>query len=239
MQIALCNDDDAILQMLQSCIAAYFTRTNLIVHTCRFFHAEDFINSTRHFHIVFMGIYHSKTDGIEPLKNIKKKIKCPIVFVADTPKYAIDAFALDAAHYLIKPLTQEAVFQALDRCLARLGEPSREILKVKSSGITIPVPIADITYIEVFNKVCVIHTANRSVQTYTSLDALSRQLNSCLFIRAQRSYLVHMGFIGAFFYDYILLKNGVKVGLARKKRAELKKQYQDYLQTCAMASRSF
>lgn len=224
--------------MLQTYIAAYFARTDSVIHTCCFSCTESFASSDQYFHIVFMGIHPPKMDGIKTVQKYMK-IKCPVIFIADSPEYAINAFTVDAVHYLIKPLTQDCVFEALTRCLARLGSSSHEILKVKNGNITIPVPIDDINYIEVFNKVCVIHTVNRSVQTYTSLDALSRQLNSCLFIRAQRSYLVHMGFIAAFFYDYILLKNGLEIGLARKKRAELKKQYQNYLQTSATPSRVF
>lgn len=239
MQIALCDNDKKILSTLDTCIHAYFSATAFHLKTDRFLCAETFLSSALDYEIVFMGVHLNGMSGVEAARILKPAWTGHIVFIDSGRESAIDAFDLDAAHYLLKPLTAKDIFEALDRCLARPGKPSRAILKVKSGSIMIPVPIDDITYIEVFNKVCVIHTTSRSIQTYTSLDALSRQLSQRLFIRAQRSYLVHMEFIDAFLYDSVLLKNGLTIGLARKKRAELKKQYQDYLQTSAMASRSF
>ena len=89
--------------------------------------------------------------------------------------------------------------------------------------------MANIIYIEVFNKISVIHTTGNTLQTYTSLDALFEALGPHMFMRAQRSYIVNMKFIDSFFYDHILLQNRLEIKLSRNNRSILKTQYQNFL----------
>lgn len=90
-------------------------------------------------------------------------------------------------------------------------------------------PAFTIIYIEVFNKICTIHTEKNSFQTYTSLDALSELLDGDSFMRAQRSFLVNMKYIESFYFDHIVMQSGKEIVLSRNNRAGLKNQYQQFL----------
>ncbi len=116
----------------------------------------------------------------------------------------------------------------MERCLERLGKSSGKSLLVKTDRGTIPVPMEQIKYIEVCDKLCTIHTEKSCFQTHTSLDALFEQLDDS-FLRAQRSYVVNMSFIETVSADWLMLRDGAKITLSRNKRAELKEQYQKFL----------
>lgn len=177
-----------------------------------------------------MDIYLDGINGMEAAQKISGTVQSRFVFTTATREFAPEAFSLNAAHYLLKPLTMDAVREALRRCLPETAEKSdTKTLEIKTRQGNVPVPMDKITYIEVFNKVCVIHTVERFLQTYTSLDALFQLLDDSLFIRAQRSFIVNMKYIETFFFDHIVLQDGKEIMLSRNKRAELKNQYQQFL----------
>ncbi len=181
------------------------------------------------FDITFMDVYMNDLDGIETVRLARGKGQRQFVFTTTSRDHAIEAFSLDAAHYLLKPLTVEAVGEALSRCLKRASEKTTSYLNVKSQQGQVPVPTDNIIYIEVHNKLSVIHTGKNEFSTYSSLDTLYELLNEEEFMRAQRSFIVNMNYIEAFHYDHILLKGGKEIVLSRNKRAELKSKYQHFL----------
>jgi DNA-binding LytR/AlgR family response regulator len=169
------------------------------------------------------------SNGIEVVKKLRRFGYFPVVFITESTDYAVDAFAVNALHYLIKPVSEPAVEEALNRCLATLNLMHESILEVKTLHRTVPVAVRQITYIEVFNNVSVIHTDRTEFQTYTPLKDLFEILDKRLFMKPHRSYIVNMGYIQSFHFDHLVLDNGMKIGLSRKNRSDLKQQHQDFL----------
>ncbi len=228
MRIALCEDEADSCRTLSRLVRAFCEERELEIEIEIFSCGEDFLASEREYDIVFVDVYLAGMDGVETVKRLPGAAHCQIVFTTVSREHAIEAFGLNAAHYLVKPLTAQSVTQAMERCLARLGKSPGESLLVKTDRGTIPVPMEQIMYIEVRNKLCTIHTENKDIQTCTSLNSLFEQLDSS-FLRAQRSYVVNMGFIGSISSDWVILRDGEKIPLSRNNRAGLKGQYQKFL----------
>lgn len=229
MKIALCDDDRAVLEELEGFLLRYGEAHELALDIDLFSAGETFLASSTLHDIVFMDIYLADAMGTEVVKRLPGHTGRQIVFVTFSKDHAIEAFGLGAVHYLLKPLTYEAVSQAMDRCLAYRGKADMTLLEVKTAQGVTPIPMERIVYIEVSNKVCMIHTVKGVHQTYTSLDGLFELLDGALFLRAQRSFVVNMRYIDSFLYDRLVLADGTKVTLSRSSRTELKKQYQHFL----------
>lgn len=122
MYIALCDDDQTTLKELKSYVSAHFAATAYTVQIDFFSCVEDFLNCRQTYDIVFMDIYYDGMNGMDAVKYMQRTENCQIVFSTASREYAVEAFAVDAAHYLVKPLTQAKVSDALDRCL-KLHEP--------------------------------------------------------------------------------------------------------------------
>lgn len=228
MHCALCDDETHALHTLQSLVLSFCRERALKAEIDCFSCGEDFLASERQYDIVFMDIYLTGISGMETIERFSNSEHCQIVFTTTSREHAIEAFGLDAAHYLVKPLTAESVADAMERCLRRLGQGLEKSLAVRTGQGTISVPMEQITFIEVFDKLCIVHTDKNDFQTYTSLDALFEQLDD-KFLRAQRSYVINMSFVESFLFDRVILRNGTEIMLSRNNRAELKKQYQKFL----------
>lgn len=231
LHIAVCDDNIQDCQTLSSLLRTFCNNRHLQVNIRCFSRGEDFIASCQEnsYDIVYMDIYLPGINGIEAAARTRLTVSFQIVFVTVSREYAVDAFSLNAAHYLLKPLSQADVNASMERCLSRINTNFPKCLEIKTSLGKIPIPFNSIVYIEVFNKICVIHTEKSTFQTYTSLDTIYQKLDNNIFLRVQRSFIVNMRFIKTFGSDHIVLSDGKSISLSRNMRAKLKKQYQDFL----------
>jgi DNA-binding LytR/AlgR family response regulator len=179
--------------------------------------------------ILFTDIAMPASNAIQIVKNLRRFRYFPVVFITESTEYAIDAFEVNALHYLVKPVCPGAIVEALNRCLGALNRLEEPILQVKTLHRTVPVAMCQITYIEVFNNLSVIHTISDQFRTYTPLKNLFESLDKNLFMKPHRSYIVNMNHIQSFHFDHIILDNGMKIVLSRKNRSDLKQQHQSFL----------
>jgi len=90
-----------------------------------------------------------------------------IVFVTAYDDYALRAFDLEAADYLLKPFDQARLHRALERLRARLAAPAQPTpqlaapprqLLVSERGATRVVQVADIAWLETADNYVALHT---------------------------------------------------------------------------------
>jgi len=231
VKIAICDDDRGDRENLAACLFHVCAKLSLKAQTSVYSCGEDFLTAyyKTPFDIVFMDIYMEGINGIDVVRSIYKKSQSQFIFTTVSREHAIEAFSLNASHYLLKPLTENAVMEAVTRCLSESVKAVSQNLEIKTNQGMIPIPMNNIMHIEVNNKVCTIHTQKKCYKTYTSLDTLFELLDASSFMRAQRSFIVNMHFIDSFYYDHIVLSCGEEIVLSRSGRTKLKNQYQKFL----------
>ncbi len=231
-------DDGEELNALVEQIGAVCSEMGVEAMVFPFSSGEAFLsaNRARGFDIAFMDVYMKGMNGIETVRSISANTPCRFVFMTVSTEHAIEAFALNAAHYLIKPATDEAIGEALRRCMPSDREKDGNTLEVRTGRFTARVLVNEILFIEVMDKFCAIHTKKERFDTHITLGALYEQLDKNVFIRAQRSFVVNMNYIDSFFFDRIVLKNGKEISLSRNNRAELREHYQSFLFRLARGS---
>lgn len=230
LNIAICDDDKNDCQKLRDFVQAYALNQDLPIRLTEFSNGEDFlsVHNQEPFDIVFMDIYLTGMNGTDVIASCNSEA-LQTVFTTTSREFAIEAFNLNASHYLLKPITYEAIDEAMKRCLATKDVQHFRCLEIKTNQGLVSLPVHQILYIEVFNKICLVHTEKNTFHTYSSLDSLFELLDSHTFMRAQRSYIVNMNYIESFYFDHIVLSNGEEIMLSRNTRSELKKQYQQFL----------
>ena len=87
------------------------------------------------FDVAFMDIQMPEIDGITLAKKFKKiNPKSNMIFVTGYSEYTMDAFAVDASGYLLKPATKEQVKHALDNLRYPLSVPGGPDVCVQCFG---------------------------------------------------------------------------------------------------------
>jgi DNA-binding LytR/AlgR family response regulator len=149
--------------------------------------------------VVFIDIEMPGLSGLDAARLVHGRAGAPqLVFVTAHEQYAIEAFAVEALDYLLKPVEPERLAQVV----RRLGKtpatpaPVRKI-PVVSGGETVLLDWADVHYARADGDYCRVHTYDRSYLCTRSLRELEETLPGDRFARIHRSYLVNLSKVAA------------------------------------------
>src|SRR6185436_20902268 len=104
-------------------------------------------------------------DEVEFMKSVNHN-NTQLIVIANTEKYAKDAFDFDVVDYLMRPITWERFLKSVSkarRLLASSHVQNRndEILFIKESGRLIKIILSDILYLQSVGDYVAIKTADK------------------------------------------------------------------------------
>jgi DNA-binding LytR/AlgR family response regulator len=164
--------------------------------------------------IVILDIQMPGKSGLRTAASIQVEPKPELVFVTAHEHYAPDAFEVDAADYLLKPIRFDRLRQAVERAgqrrklreqAERAGMLEGEVAELRASrgaaadeqDFWVPdtrgqrrVPIETIDWIEAARDYVLLHTQTRSHLLRITMAALEERLQGGPLVRAHRSAFV-------------------------------------------------
>jgi len=146
---------------------------------------------------VFLDIQMPGLDGIE-LASVLARFKSPpaVVFVTAHEKHAVEAFELDAVDYVLKPVREERIAEAVRRVIGgSRAETTVDQVPVERGGVTRFVPVSEIRYVEAEGDYARLHTATQSHLVRIPLSQLEQQWAGSGFVRIHRSLLVALPYV--------------------------------------------
>lgn len=190
--------------------------------------------------LLLLDVQMAGMDGFEMLQALDMETPPLVVFVTAYDRHALQAFEAQAMDYLLKPLDQGRVDQALDkvRAQARGRAPQPAFQRVLSStyvgrlsvrrGEHIHlVRVEEIDWIEAEGNYVALHVAGATFLRRETLSGLEARLDPGRFIRIHRGTLVNVDRVQEiqplFSGDaQVLLQNGAKLTLSRRFRDQAK-----------------
>jgi two-component system response regulator AlgR len=146
----------------------------------------------------FIDVHMPGADGLTLARSLRTLKHPPaLVFVTAHTEHAVDAFELEAADYLTKPVRLERLQQALQK-VERLTHsrraleadlPLSEVLIIQERGRTERLPVTQILYFKAELKYVTVRTANRSYILDGSLNELEDRFAHD-FVRIHRNALI-------------------------------------------------
>lgn len=215
--IAICEDETYILEELCKKVEKYMDMKPLTASIKTFTSGEELLKETKTFDIILLDLMLPGIHGLEVARHFSGKSR--IIFITSYRDYAVEAFDVNAVHYLIKPVTEERLFLALDRAVSQTEQMDDQALTLIKSGTSQVIFIRDILYCEVFNHQIRIHTVHGSYQYFGSLDLLETRLDD-RFFRCHRSFIVNMNYVAGQEKGAAILTNGESILISRRKQAD-------------------
>ena len=158
--------------------------------------AAEAIELTREltYDVVFLDVEMPGASGLETAPQIHEQREAPaIVFVTAHAEYAVDAFAVEAFDYLLKPVDPERLARVVERLRDRSHEtavPVDKVAVVAGSGTELLDP-DQIHFVQAEGDYSRVHTYDRAYLCTSSLGDLEDRLGP-KFARIHRSYLVNL-----------------------------------------------
>ncbi len=156
--------------------------------------------------LIFLDVQMPKINGFEMLELIDNPPQ--VIFTTAFEEYAIKAFDLHAADYLLKPFSKER----FDKAMQKLQQPRTTAVEevvatalqsyqahnrivVKDNGKIKILPLSTVQYLEAADDYVKIFTVDGSFLKKKTMQYFEHSLSGQEFIRIHRSYLVNTSFI--------------------------------------------
>lgn len=179
--------------------------------------------------LLLLDISMPQLSGLE-LVRILPEPQPEVVLVTTHRDYAIDAFELQVADYLVKPLDYARFSRTVDRIRARRANqapslpaggaeatfgPEGNTLFLKINNRLTRVNFDEVLYIEAMSVYSVLVTAKQKHIVYSTLKVFEERLPFSHFARVHRSYIVNSRQIEAVEDNQLLLPGGHRVPVAK------------------------
>lgn len=156
--------------------------------------------------VVFLDVHMPGLTGLDMARLLSGFADPPlIVFVTAHEDFAVQAFDLRAVDYVLKPVREERLSEAVRRVAERIGATRRppaaassgpDHIPVELGGVTRFVPVADIAYAEAQGDYARLHTGRDSHLVRVPLSELEERWRDRGFVRIHRRYLVALSAVG-------------------------------------------
>jgi two-component system LytT family response regulator len=190
--------------------------------------------------LVFLDIQMPGMTGFEVIKNVGIENMPAVIFVTAFDQFALDAFDVNAADYLLKPYDKDRFLRSVDRALEKITAKKenknqllnllKEINKEKKyserflvnlSSKYFFVSTAEINYISAEEKYVELHTAKGKFLLRNTMNNIENEIDPAKFARIHRSYIVNIEQVAEIqpwsHGDYVVtLKNGQKLNMSRR-----------------------
>ena len=179
--------------------------------------------------LILMDIEMTFLDGMSAAEEIRRADpEVLIIFITNSPQYAIKGYAVGALDYVLKPVPYFAFSQQLQKAVNQLAKRTRHYLAVPVDGGMRRLDAATIYYIESEGHRVHFYTEDGDFSAPGALKALEEKLTGRLFARCNSGYLVNLAQVSG------VQQNTVQVGphelqISRPKRRAFLAALADYI----------
>jgi len=145
--------------------------------------------------LIFLDIHLPGLKGLDFLRTLKHSPS--VILTTAYHQYALEGYELSVVDYLLKPIEFKRFLEAVNKVKGPVVELRRTIT-VQADKKTVVIPVDDIIYIEAQKEYIKIQTANSSYVTKYALTKMEEDLDSLMFMRVHRSFIVAVSKITAF-----------------------------------------
>ncbi len=149
--------------------------------------------------ILLLDIEMPGMSGIELTRNLGSQ-KPVIIFTTSKKEYAVEAFELNVADYIVKPVAPARFIQAINKAKEIIESNKEEVrfqqdefLFIRDSAIIRRLAVNDILFAEAMGDYVKLHTPQKFYAIHTTLKSVEEKLSTEKFARVHRSYIVALG----------------------------------------------
>lgn len=193
--------------------------------------------------LLFLDVQMPGVDGFGVMRELPQVLggrSMPVtVFLTAYEEFALAAFEVEAADYLVKPVSEARFGATLERARRRLAMPTREaspaatrkeaaqILAIPSARGQRIVSIDEIDWIGADDYYAAIYASGRRSLLRETMASLEGRLDPACFVRIHRSAIVNVArvleVVTTSGDTWVLLRDGTRLPVSRRRRAALKR----------------
>ena len=234
-RIALCDDEQAEAMKIKGMLSNYRkSHPQLDFEIGIFDNAETLLLKVKEGYgpdLILMDIYMKGRTGIEAVRELHDMgNKSRVIFLTTSEKHAVEAFRLEAAQYLVKPVSEADFFSVIDKQLEILSRERQKYVALQMDNRTFRVMVHDIVYCESQGKRQYLHLTDGTQlcvrMSMTGLEELFLSYEEI--VRLGKWYIINMDHVEGLNSHAVQMDCGQQLFLPRGAYQSLRKQYITY-----------
>ncbi|MEN6351083.1 MAG: LytTR family DNA-binding domain-containing protein [Syntrophomonas sp.] len=236
LHIAICDDIDAELRRIAALANEYLAARGVSADIRHFNHPDALLTAceAETFHIFLLDMVMPMISGLELGQSIRRvNTDAQIIYITTEPSFALDAYAVNPLHYLLKPVDKGTLFAALELAAEKVdfGEETTVTVKTRDGLRTLSTDV--IAFCE-YVRHAVIYTlvSGERVETVTISGSFAEHIAPLLrdrrFIRPHAAFVVNMSRVERLNKDGFTLQGGAFVPVSGKQFAAVRNAYMSY-----------
>lgn len=181
--------------------------------------------------LIIMDIYMPGKMGIEAAKELREMgCGCRIIFLTTSKEHALEAFSVEAAQYLVKPVSEEVLYPLLERFVQQEEEVRRRYLLLQIEGSIRRMKVSDIIYCVAQGKTqCLYLVDGSKCLLHITMAEIYEMLSQYReFVRAGIAYIVNLEHVEYLSRRELQMDNGDVIYPPRGAFMTLRERYFEY-----------
>jgi DNA-binding LytR/AlgR family response regulator len=234
-RIAICDDEKKELDKTESLVLSWRRRhEDEDIFVDRFEDPEKMLTRIKEGEyipdLILLDIYMPGKSGIKAARELRQMgNRGKIVFLTTSKEHALDAYGVDAAQYLVKPVGEKKLFSVLDKIMKNRENRIAHVI-FRSDGRSCKVALKDIVYCEAQGKSQRLHLADGSfIRLRMTMAEIYEMLSEWQeFKKVGASYVVNLEHIDSLSGQEACMDTGKNIYLPRGAYQPLREQYFSY-----------
>ena len=238
IKIAICDDDPHYIKETEEMIKRYSEKRQR--ESIRFSSFKsgrelcDNVIMNGAFDIYLLDVIMPGMNGIDTGMELRKYDGFGyIIYLTTSGDYAVDSYLTQAFYYLLKPCSEEKLFELLDRAIGKINLRKEQSITVKTADEAIVLHHDEITYVELSKKALIYHTADGGTVESLSIresfaNAVSKLTSDERFAMCGASQCVNLFYVKSVDHDKLVFKNGEQLFIPKRVSAQLRSEWLDY-----------
>lgn len=235
-RIAICDDKIQDLENLRISTEIWLKETAGVNGTVDTFRNPQELKvclqeKKRKFDLYLLDIMMPEVDGIQLGRLIRgKDMEVSVIYVTSSSEYALNAYGIHAIRYLMKPVDQKELYSALNLAYALFNMRPKHTLLINGPDSVTSIIMEEVMYVE--NNVREITYRMSDGNSVVSVrrggtfeEAVGVVASDTCFIQPHKSFFVNLKYIQAMQLDTILMDDGRKIPIARRRMTDIHNKY--------------
>ena len=234
IKIAICDDEKEFCDSAERMLKLYMEEKAVSFQADVFGVASELLDATESgaiYDIYLLDIYMPGITGMSIATELRSRgVKSPIIFLTSSTDHALEAFGVDATHYLLKPYSKENFYAGMDKAMQSIAAHKDDSIVLKVDNEYRSISVSGIIYCESEDKYqrLYLESGEKLLIRISGADLYKQLSQFDSFYHCGRAHIINLDYISRVTVEGVIFKNGRALKLPHTVLAGLKKAFFDY-----------
>ena len=234
LKIAICDDEKEFCDSAERMLKLYMEEKAVPYQADVFNVPSDLADMTEKgtiYDIYLLDIYMPGVTGISIATELRNRdIKSPIIFLTSSTDHALEAFGVDATHYLLKPYTKDSFYVGMDKAMQSIASHKNDSVILKVDNDYRSILVSKLIYCEAEDKYQRLYLASgeRLLVRISGMELYKLLSEFDSFYHCGRAHIINLNHISRVTQSGAVFKNDIQLNLPHTVLAGLRSAFFDY-----------